>query len=235
MGNMNKEIHDIQASVLRRLLLSETMRFSDLQPDGISSDQFTFHLKKLAEVGIIQKNEDGTYRLTASGKEYANRFDIDSGSAKTEKQAKLSVLVMAVNEENGVKKYVMQQRLKQPYFGFRGFVTGKIKMGESVLETAARELKEETGLSGELEQKAIYHERIYSSAGELLEDKYFFVCVATDVKGDLVQDFEGGRNEWVFEKDIMSGSNFYDIGDLLALVKHDGPLFSEKSYTVEKY
>lgn len=235
MQSMNKEIHPIQAEIVKRLLLVQSARFAELKPETIQSDQFTFHVKQLIEAGVIEKREDGSYHLTPQGKDYANRFDIDSGVAKTEKQGKISVLVIPTRKGSEELEYAMQERLKQPFFGFRGFVTGKIKMGESVIETAARELEEEMGLSGDIEFKTVYHERIYSPSQELLEDKYFFICTAENVHGELIQEFPGGRNNWVKESAVLEGEVFYDIADLLALAKTGSPAFSEKSYTVEGY
>ena len=234
-GLMNKEIHATQAHILKELLLRKSARFSDLKPESLSSDQFTFHLKKLVDEGVAKKLEDGSYELTHAGKEFANRFDTDSGPVKLERQAKLGVLVVAFREKEGVREYVMQQRLKHPFFGFRGFITGKIKWGESVVDGAARELEEETGLVGDITHQSIYHELIYSPSRDLLEDKYFFICTAENLKGNLLTEFEGGRNEWAREEDFLKEDVFYDISDSLALTKKGAPKFSEKSYTVEKY
>ncbi len=233
---MGENIHEIQGLILKEMLLRETARFSELNIDNVSSDQFTFHLKQLADRGIIEKTKEGLYKLTASGKEYANRFDIDSDQIKIEKQAKLSVLVVATQIKNEKKEYLMQTRLKQPFFGFRGFITGKTKIGESVFDTAGRELTEETGLTAlSLEHIMIYHERIFSVQKELLEDKYFFIFLAEDTKGDLISDFQGGKNEWVAETEVVNGNIFYDIADLMTLIKDRNSGLLEKDYFVEKY
>jgi 8-oxo-dGTP pyrophosphatase MutT (NUDIX family) len=233
---MEKNIHEIQGSILKGLLLREEARFSELNTDNVSSDQFAFHLKQLTEQRIIEKTQEGLYRLTVTGKEYANRFDIDSGPIQIEKQAKLSVLVIASRINDGKREYAMQTRLKQPFFGYRGFITGKMRMGESVFDTAARELMEETGLiASSLEHITIYHERIFSVEKELLEDKYFFIFLAEDPKGDLISDFQGGKNEWVAEENAALGNIFYDIADLLSLIKNKNPGLLEKDYFVEKY
>lgn len=233
---MGKDIHEIQGLILKEMLLRETARFSELNTDNISSDQFAFHLKQLTDQGIIEKTPEGLYKLTVSGKEYANRFDIDSGQIKIEKQAKLSVLVIATRTNNGKREYVMQTRLKQPFFGFRGFITGKMRIGESVFDTAKRELTEEAGLNASnLEHITIYHERIFSVEKELLEDKYFFIFLAENPKGDLMSDFQGGKNEWVSEEKSLDGNIFYDIADLLPLIKDKNTGLMEKDYFVERY
>jgi 8-oxo-dGTP pyrophosphatase MutT (NUDIX family) len=232
---MEKDIHTIQANILKELLFKEQARFSELNVDKLPTDQFTFHIKRLQETGIIEKTAEGLYALTLAGKDYANRFDVDSGNIKVEKQAKISVIVVVIRERDGRKEYLMQRRLKQPFFGFRGFITGKIKIGESVFETAERELLEETGLEAILLHKTIYHELIFSNERELLEDKYFFLFVGTEPKGELKTDIQGGKNEWVTEKEVNEGDAFYDIGDLIQLANAKPALFSEKEYIVKGY
>ena len=44
----------------------------------------------------------------------------------------------------------------------------------------------------------LYHEHAYQKeTGELLEDKLFFVVNCTNVSGELIEKFEGGRNTWL--------------------------------------
>ena len=232
---MEKNLHQIQGGILKALLLKETARFSELNPGKISSDQLTFHVKHLVEAGVVEKTPEGLYRLTIPGKDYASHFDIDSGPIKVEKQAKLGVLVVVTRGKRKSQEYLMQTRLKQPFFGFRGFVTGKMKWGEAALETAERELEEEAGLRTALAHKAVVHERIYSKSGELLEDKYFYVFRGENPEGELLTEFEGGKNSWLPEGEVLAGNIFYDIGDLLALANGKKFVFSEREYVVEKF
>lgn len=51
--------------------------------------------------------------------------------------------------KKGKKQYLVQTRLKDPFFGYHGYVTGKIRWGEKILEAAKRELLEETGMTAE--------------------------------------------------------------------------------------
>jgi hypothetical protein len=141
-------LHPIQGKILKILLFQKQARFRDLNPDKISTDQFSFHLKMLLDQGLLTKTEKGTYTLTAKGKEFANRFDTEK--IALERQAKVAVLVVGITKEGSQTKYLTQLRLKQPYFGYRGFVSGKIRWGEDVLAAAERELSEETGLKASL-------------------------------------------------------------------------------------
>jgi len=231
---MSEEIHPIQAKILRTLLFNPEARFSDLNIGNVPSDHFTFHLKRLISLGLVEKDSRNKYQLTVSGKEFANRFDTDK--VVLERQAKIGVLVCAVKKEGKIKKYLSQQRLKQPYYGFCGFITGKVKWGETILETADREFQEESGLTGGLTLVGIKHKMDYSKEGNLLEDKYFFVFRAENTGGNLVETFEGGRNIWLSEKEILELPNLFDgVDETIMMVSQNKLIFSETKYTVSGY
>ena len=153
------------------------------------------------EANLVEKIGKG-YKLTNFGKEFANRFDTDSQKVTYEKQAKISVLPCGVKKEGGVVKYLIQQRLKQPFYGYHGFMSGKVRLGEVPPETVRREFKEETGLTGDFSLKGILHKMDYSPEGNLLEDKYFFVFRVNRIQGELIENFDGGRNLWLSQKEI---------------------------------
>lgn len=227
------EIHQAQAQILRVLLFKPEARFAELNITRLTTDHFTFHLKQLLEAKMIEKNDKGSYRLTVKGKEFANRFDTEK--AALEKQAKLAVLIVVVKPFQNVTKYVSQQRLKQPFFGYRGFITGKIRWGETVLETATRELKEEANLTGKLEFVGIEHKMDYSETGEILEDKYFYIVKATNPKGKLIENFEGGKNSWLSEKEILASENiFEDVPKILKGLMRGHFFFLEDKYSYSK-
>ena len=143
------KIHDAQTSILRELLFHPKANFAKLQKGtGLSSDHFNFHIQKLVELKLVEKVSRGSYALTPRGKEHANKLDTDNNTI--ERQPKVAV-ILAVERKNskGQKEYLFQERLKHPYFGFWGFATGKIRWGETIVQTAERELMEETGLTAD--------------------------------------------------------------------------------------
>lgn len=195
--------HDAQMKMLRALLLSDSVQFSNLsRAAGLANDHANFHIKQLLQNGFVRKvpKTHGVYELTRSGKEYANRMDTDE--AQIEKQPKLSVVII-VEREDG--KFLQQQRLKQPYYGYWGNMTGKIRWGETMLGAARRELVEETGLEADMRVVGFYHKLDYDETGEtLFEDKYFCIIYATNPRGTLIVETDGQRNEWLSLEEFES-------------------------------
>jgi ADP-ribose pyrophosphatase YjhB (NUDIX family)/predicted transcriptional regulator len=198
---IDKQLHKAHVAILHVLLFQPDARFADLQKaSSLSSDHFNFYLKQLIDEKFVTKNDKGAYHLTFKGKEFANRFDTEA--RQVERQPKVAVCLM-IRRSDGLQ--LVQQRLKQPFYGYWGRPTGKIRWGETVLQAAARELKEETGLEADLDYEAVYHKIDYNKeTGELLEDKIFFVVAATNPRGTLIKDFEGGHNQWMTQEDYSS-------------------------------
>lgn len=219
-------VHPMQTLILRDLLFVPSARYSDLQKSsGLDSDHFKFHLARLVEVGYVEKS-DRSYKLTLRGKEYANKLDTDAGVL--ERQPKSAVILVVERENHDTKEYVVQERLKHPYFGFWGFPSGKIRWGESILDTARRELLEETGLTGDFLHSGVYHERdIRPGTSDVIEDKIFHVMFCDNASGSLLDEFPGGRNVWRTLDDIRTETKIYKSFDQEAAIGIDRIPYSE--------
>ena len=220
--------HEAQMKILRHLLLSPHAGYAELQKAAtLTSDHANFHIKKLVTEGYIEKNDAERYVLTRIGKEYANRMDTDDGVI--EKQPKLSVALIVENEAG---EFLAQQRLKQPYYGFWGRPTGKIRWGETMLEAAARELMEETGLTADLCVAGFYHKMDYDKeTGILLEDKVFVLVYGVNPQGKLLVDDEGHHNEWLSDEELqVRGTVFQSVPEITAMAKRGGANFMEHTY-----
>lgn len=229
--SLEVSIHSAQVSILRELLFHPSAGFAELQkPTGLDSDHFKFHIGRLVELDYVEKIEHG-YRLTRQGKEYANRLDTENNTI--EKQPKLSV-VLVIEGKDG--KILQQERLKQPYYGFWGFPTGKIGWGEETVEAAARELMEETGLSAELRVSGIFHKIDFEkSTKKLLEDKYFMIIHGVNPKGDLITDMEGHHNEWLSHDEVHKKEKVFEsIVEAAEIARAEGYEFLEKKYFYDK-
>lgn len=225
--SLEVRIHSAQTSILRELLFHPSAGFAELQkPTRLSSDHFNFHIKRLLELGMVHKTSSGNYALTPRGKEYANKLDTDSNTI--ERQPKVAVLLAVSRTVNGAKQFLFQERRKHPYYGYWGFPTGKIRWGESILETAGRELAEETGLVASHRLLGIYHERTYQKeTKEQLEDKIFFVIACESCTGPLIEQFEGGINRWATPEEAQSHKVYTSFATELAIAQ-DETSFSEE-------
>ena len=160
--------------------------------------------------GLIQKNK-GLYSLTTPGKEFANRLDTDA--LKLERQAKLAIAIHAVRVRGDHPEYLVHHRLKEPFYGWYGSHSGKIRWGESPLETARREFLEETGLTGDFTLKCIAHYCHFHKNGQFLEDKYFWVYRVDHTTGKLKTRVPEGENIWMTEAQIRAIKNIFATFD----------------------
>jgi predicted transcriptional regulator len=229
--NSVKELHRAQASILRSLRYSNAARYSALmRPTGLESDVFKFHLRKLVHQKFIDKDEQGEYFLTPSGKEFAN--NLSKVNLAVQKQPKLSVAIIASKETPSGTVYLLQKRKRNPFYGFWGFITGPVQWGSSIEETAAYELKKQTGLIANCEVISFHRKTdLSASNGEILEDKLFAVVVATKIIGDVENKWSGGFNEWMSLDDLeKQEKHFKSSRDLVNMLIQGNIYSAEKSF-----
>jgi 8-oxo-dGTP pyrophosphatase MutT (NUDIX family) len=227
------DLHFVQMRILRELLFHPNSRFSDLNLSGLSSDHFSYHIRTLLKEGLVAKNKE-RYSLTSKGKTFASGIDTDS--ARLEKLPKVGVLVVTEKISKGKKYLAVQTRKKEPYYDYSGFITGKVRYGEKIFETAARELKEEMGLSAKFKLCFVLHEMVYDKQGNQLEDKFFHIIKAYSPKGKLKETTEEGVNRWVALTDFKKLKPIYHSElQILGWYLKDDRDFKEKKYVIEQF
>ena len=131
--------HNIQKDIFNRLVGADSMRYSELKPKKLEASLFMYHLKELMKFGLVEK-VDKKYTLTAAGLSTANRFSIKEQSMRM-MPSSLSILVLT----SKTGEWLLYRRKRQPYINSLGFPSGKIHLGDKLIDAAYRELDEKCG------------------------------------------------------------------------------------------
>lgn len=224
------ETHEAQSAILRHLLFEKNASFSDLRrTTSLGSDHFNFHIRKLIDKGYVEKKGEW-YRLSRSGKEYANRMDTDERRIERQPKVSIAITLERINER-GESEFLFQQRKKNPYYDFWGRVGGKMRWGETVIEAAQRELREETGLEADFTYKLLYHKTDFDKhTSNILEDKIFLCVYANAYRGDLIEVFEGGVNRWMTHQEFQRQPKRFKSVDEFKELMEAGEIFAERSF-----
>lgn len=103
--------------------------------------------------------------------------------------------------------------------GHWGFPKGHVEEGETEVETAVREIKEETNLDVEINEKFRYVET-YSPAEDVEKDVVFFV--AKKIGGDIqVQEEEVNKAQWLTCEEAMEVLTYVSSKNVLKKVMED--------------
>jgi len=207
--------HEVQLAILKQLLFYPESRFSELNTEGLDNNHFNFHLKRLVELGLVEKTGQ-IYKLTPSGLEIAGRLDLKV--MEFPRQPKVGVALYV--EKGG--KVLLGKRLKDPGKNTWNFYTRKVRFKESVYETARVCLLEETGLEAEFEYAGTF--RIMNPRTDTL-----FVCFRTiKITGELVQQSFEEENKWYTLEEAQKLTNtFPQFKADLELYRKGGVFFKE--------
>ena len=231
MAKTEVKLHYYQKALVKKLTLSKSgKRFNQLIIKDLESEHMNYHLKQLVEIGFVGKLKEN-YMLTDLGKEYSNL--LDDGMAVIEKQPKTSIIIWGVRKNaKGEVEHLLNKRLKQPYNGKIGRITGKVLFGETLQEAAARELYEETGLTAEnFTLEEIYRKMRKREDGVFVQDVIFYLFFVTSFSGKLIKKTPFQENFWASKKEIYGNKNKYDLYDDFVM---DERLRSKKLVVTEK-
>lgn len=132
-------MHHIQKEIISNLARRAPQRFSDLQPDDVPNNTFSYHLKKLSLAGYVQLIDGGYVATRKAMKTIQYVTDND-------KRTGAPVFITAVLVTNKKNEILLLERNKQPFVGWYGLPAGLIHQGEQLHDAAKRELFEKTSI-----------------------------------------------------------------------------------------
>lgn len=198
-------MNSARQEILRRLIHEQNVSFNKLWNKKGDSNKFAYHLKVLEEDGIIAKKAKG-YQLTNEGKKLAAYTEGADGT-----ESKFPVIaVLVVVFDKAEKKILMTKRLKEPFYGYWGFIGGKIKFTQYIIECAEQELLEETGLKCELELKGLFSSKTYHD-NDLAFNHELFIIKGTNPKGKLINKNREGECEWIALEKVKTLNMFPNV------------------------
>jgi len=192
--------HEIQKAILSECsFYSSGATFSQLKPkdENLENDKFNYHLQYLVKNNyLIKKNNK--YILTEFGKSVVTNIDHISKEIST--NYKVGVYISIIKDN----KILLYKRLKHPQYGYTGLISGKITYGETILDTAERELREETGLvANDFKIIGAFRQIRKNLNNDVIEDGIFFVCYTDKFLGESVKNNREGEYFWA-ELDIVA-------------------------------
>jgi len=203
------EIHRTQMSILHELRYATSKRFSELlEPTEHTSDTFKFHLRKLVKLGYVEKTTDGMYRLTPSGKEYANVLDEKRRAPK--KQPKLAIMLLVSQLVGGEKQYLLYRRKVNPFYGYWAAMSDAVLWGEAFEEAALKRLQKHAGYEADFAVNSIVRTRNFTSEGDLpVEDIVFVIMEASNLHGEPHGKYAGGVPEWLSLSQLLKQDKYF--------------------------
>lgn len=133
-------MHYIQKQILDQLRTQTSARYAELQPDGVESSHFKYHLNILIADGLVSHISRGTYALAEMGKAYVDK--LSTGRVNPYDTPKVITYTLLSDDTH----YYLYSKDKEPYRGLLNFVGGKLHTGETAVMASQRELSEKLGL-----------------------------------------------------------------------------------------
>lgn len=148
-------MHHIQSHILHVLMRQEFARFRDMRPPRVDTNAYSYHLKVLQKDDYVLKTAQG-YTLSAKGLSYVDGLSVDKRNIR--KQPKnVAIFVL----QNTAGEWLVAERLMQPYIGQYMLPSGKQHYGESPEDHIRREIREQVGVTVDVEYCGFTDVRIW--------------------------------------------------------------------------
>ncbi len=219
--------HHIQKNIVYTLAFSDGMRFGELKPDELENKAFDYHLKKVIKAGLVEKTNDGLYRLTSEGKRV--------GKGALKKQTRMidraySTLLLAIRRaDDGA--WLLMRRKSQPLIGLTGLMNVSPVATEKIADTAAQVCREQTGLTGEFVVHGGGYFRVYR-AGSLESFIHFTLLVCNDIQGELHQSSSLAEYYWDTNPDWSAPEMLPNTRTLRKMLEAPAGCFEDQTFDI---
>jgi len=216
--------HHLQRDIVYQLAFADSLRFSELKPDGIESKLFTYHLKKVLAADFVIKNDDGTYSLTPEGRR------IGVGAFRQHHMGTdraYSILLLIIRKADG--SWLLNRRNTHPLIDKVGFVHATPIATIDAPKRAEQECARLTGLDATFNVVGNGYLRMFEG-DELESFTHFTLLACDDAKGDLQQNSEFAEFYWDTEPDFTASDMLPSMPTLYDLYKNPEATFAEGSF-----
>lgn len=229
----NNRLHSAQASVLYTLRSATRARYSELlRPTGLEGDRFKYHLATLLRKQLVFKAVDGMYELTVEGKEFANRLDESTGREIAGPKA--SMLLVVRSHADGTTYYLAHKRTREPFRDYWGIASAPMLRGLPIRDSAARELKKQTGIIASFTVAGVQRLIDTLPNGTILEDKLFTLLLG-DVGGlQTPRQWSGGESVWLTREELLSKERLFQTTHVSLDMIEQGQSFREEVCMYDK-
>jgi ADP-ribose pyrophosphatase YjhB (NUDIX family) len=213
-------MHRLQQHILQQLILNPQLRYADIKPREVEGNLFMYHLKQLIGEGLVEKCENGKYRLTPKGMAYVDKLSLASLTPRVQPR-----IVTLIAVEDGSGQWLLYRRKRQPLINTIGFPYGKIHLGETVHKAAERELLEKTGLTAKLEHRGDGYATVFEGTDPVSEI-LFHLFYGTKPQGELIEKSHIGEPFWSTLDALPTDEVMPNMLEILELTKaYDGKRF----------
>jgi len=194
--------HKTQRDIILKLIHNPQASFSDLC-DEPETNRFAYHLSTLENKGLIKKT-DGKYSLSNAGQQLSSFIEGDTGN-----KAAFPTFTHVLIVQDG-DKILAQRRLKEPFYGYWGLISGKINFGWNVEECALRDITEECGLKAKKSELIGINQAKTFQDGKLHHHHIMFYVRLSGISGNIQKQTHKGHNAWMTIKEFKQKERFPD-------------------------
>ena len=139
------------------------------------------------------------------------------------------ITVVAVQDT--ADDWLVLKRKHQPFIGYKGFPSGKIRYGETLLQSAERELLEKSGITTvPLELKGNIIMRFVDESVTINHVIGFVFYGRLSSRSDVTYDREHFRSYFAPESEFFSSPYFEGHQQILELLKGPSPFIAEHQF-----